>query len=102
MQSFSSESSLQSSKNLWSEAYRLSEAVLSVSAKSALTFYRAALSPHVGGGCRFEPSCSEYAIEAYEKFNFITATKLTAVRLSKCRPFGTFGFDPVPLKETQK
>lgn len=99
MQSFSNESSLQSSKSLWSEVSRLSEVTLKTSAKTALSIYRAVLSPHIGGGCRFEPSCSHYAIEAYEKFDFTTATKLTATRLAKCHPFGQFGFDPVPTNK---
>lgn len=103
MQRFSNESNLQSSKSLWSEVSRLSEVALRTSAKTVLSVYRTALSPHIGGGCRFEPSCSLYAIEAYEKFDFTTATKLTASRLSKCHPFGAFGFDPVPTnKEAQK
>ncbi len=99
MQSFSKEFNLHSSKSLWSEVSRLSGAVLSTGAKTALSVYRTVLSPHIGGGCRFEPSCSRYAIEAYEKFNFTTATKLTTVRLAKCHPFGPFGFDPVPTKK---
>ena len=49
--------------------------------------------------CRFTPTCSNYAIEAYEKYNFIKATTITIKRLFRCRPFGKFGYDPVPEKE---
>ncbi len=99
MQSFLDEYNFKISKTPWSEALRLCAPVLKTVAKTSLSFYRAVLSPHVGGACRFEPSCSLYAFEAFETHNFITATKLTAIRLSKCHPFGSFGFDPVPTSE---
>lgn len=46
--------------------------------------------------CRFTPTCSEYAIEAYEKHGFFYGTYLTIKRLLKCAPFGSYGYDPVP------
>lgn len=46
--------------------------------------------------CRHLPSCSDYALEAFEKFGVIKGTHLGLKRLIKCRPGGTFGFDPVP------
>lgn len=49
--------------------------------------------------CRFTPTCSNYAIEAFENFNFFTASKLTIKRILRCRPFGKIGYDPVPKKE---
>jgi len=60
--------------------------------------YRAFGTFHIGGGCRFEPSCSEYALCCYERFSFSKATALTVKRLASCRPFGRFGYDPVPEK----
>ncbi len=48
--------------------------------------------------CRFYPTCSNYAIEAYENYNFFKATKLMIKRLLKCRPFGKYGYDPLPKK----
>lgn len=77
----------------------LAQSVLSTVAKSALSFYRVALSPHIGGGCRFHPSCSQYAVEAFDQHSFFAATKLVSIRLSKCHPFGSYGFDPVPKAE---
>lgn len=49
-----------------------------------------------GGGCRFTPSCGEYARGAIEKYGIVKGTRLTVIRLSKCQPFSkSFGWDPV-------
>lgn len=58
--------------------------------------YQLLLSPFVGGACRFEPSCSEYAIAAFEQHGLVKGARLTVRRLSKCHPLGPHGFDPVP------
>jgi len=49
-----------------------------------------------GGGCRFSPTCSEYAKGAIEKHGIIKGTGLSLKRLSRCHPFGQAGYDPVP------
>lgn len=49
--------------------------------------------------CRFTPTCSNYAIECYRNFNFFKATILSIKRIFRCRPFGKYGFDPIPKKE---
>ncbi len=65
--------------------------------------YRSVFTAHFGSGvCRFEPSCSAYANEAFLKYPFFTAFKLSLTRLFKCRPGSTFGLDPVPLNEKTK
>jgi putative membrane protein insertion efficiency factor len=58
--------------------------------------YQHALAPLYRGSCRFTPSCSEYAIEAFEKHGFVRGLTLTVRRLSRCHPFGAHGVDPVP------
>lgn len=58
--------------------------------------YRTIGTTHLGGGCRFEPSCSEYALEAAKLHPPHKAVRLIAMRVSRCRPGGSFGYDPVP------
>ena len=58
--------------------------------------YRTLGTTHMGGACRFTPSCSEYAVEAIKTHSFLFAIYLISKRVLKCRPGGTFGFDPVP------
>lgn len=58
--------------------------------------YQVVLGPLMGGSCRFEPSCSNYGIEAFQRFGVIRGFYLTARRLLRCRPFGPHGYDPVP------
>lgn len=52
--------------------------------------------------CKYNPSCSNYAIGAYEKFNFFTASFLTFYRILRCNPFSKGGYDPVPLTRKEK
>ncbi len=58
--------------------------------------YQLTLSPWLGGGCRFTPSCSNYALEAYFKHSALRASELVVYRLCRCHPLGGHGFDPVP------
>lgn len=58
--------------------------------------YRATLSPLIGMNCRFQPTCSEYALEALERHGAIAGGWLAARRILRCHPFGRSGYDPVP------
>ncbi|MBW2241020.1 MAG: membrane protein insertion efficiency factor YidD [Deltaproteobacteria bacterium] len=58
--------------------------------------YQVALSPHLGGACRFAPSCSEYAIHALREHGPWRGSVLAVRRIGRCHPFHPGGFDPVP------
>lgn len=60
-----------------------------------LRCYQLILSPVLGSQCRFIPSCSAYAISAFEKHGFFKALLLTVRRLLRCHPFHPGGYDPV-------
>ncbi|MEO7243394.1 MAG: membrane protein insertion efficiency factor YidD [Variovorax sp.] len=58
--------------------------------------YRLLLSPWLGGACRFEPTCSVYAIEALDTHGAGRGSYLTLHRLARCQPWCAGGHDPVP------
>ncbi|SOE22334.1 hypothetical protein SAMN06298216_2778 [Spirosomataceae bacterium TFI 002] len=58
--------------------------------------YQAAISPWYAPSCRFNPTCSQYAVEALQKHGLIKGLYLTLNRLRKCHPWGGSGDDPVP------
>ncbi len=59
--------------------------------------YQVTLSPLFSGCCRFEPSCSNYMIEALQRHGVFKGLYLGIRRLLRCHPFGGSGYDPVPL-----
>ena len=62
----------------------------------AIRIYQKVLSPLTVSSCRFTPSCSSYAMQAFEAHGFLRGLILTLVRILKCHPFHPGGFDPVP------
>ena len=62
--------------------------------------YRLLLSPWLGSGCRFEPTCSAYAIDALQTHGAAQGSYLTMSRLMRCHPWCAGGQDPVPTKPT--
>ena len=60
--------------------------------------YRYFLSPWLGSACRFEPTCSAYALQALESHGAAAGTYLTLTRLVRCHPWCHGGHDPVPAR----
>ena len=60
-------------------------------------YQRMPLSSH--GMCRFYPTCSEYAKESINTYGSIKGSFMAIKRILRCNPFGSYGYDPVPLKE---
>ena len=59
-------------------------------------FYRLLLKPWIGNSCRFEPSCSAYALDALKRHGAAQGSLLTGARLLRCHPWCDGGIDPVP------
>lgn len=61
-----------------------------------IIFYQNYISGLFGQGkCKYKPTCSQYAVEAYSKFGFIKATFKTLWRILRCNPFSKGGYDPL-------
>ena len=68
-----------------------------------IRFYQKFISPlQRNPGCRFTPTCSAYAIEAFEKRGFFVGLALTVWRVLRCNPFSAGGYDPVPERKPRK
>lgn len=70
-------------------------------AQFPVKLYRWFLSPWLGRQCRFEPTCSAYALEAIEKHGTLRGYGLALRRVCRCHPFGAAGYDPVPEQGTR-
>ncbi|MBU1309290.1 membrane protein insertion efficiency factor YidD [Rheinheimera muenzenbergensis] len=64
--------------------------------------YQRLISPLLGQNCRFQPTCSHYAIAAIERFGVFKGCWLAAKRILKCHPLHAGGDDPVPEKHNEK
>jgi putative membrane protein insertion efficiency factor len=60
--------------------------------------YRLVLSPWLGSGCRFEPTCSQYALQALQTHGAAAGSYLTLARLGRCHPWCVGGLDAVPQR----
>ncbi|NBP70946.1 MAG: membrane protein insertion efficiency factor YidD [Cytophagia bacterium] len=63
-----------------------------------IRIYQATLSPLLGANCRHTPSCSQYTAEAIQEWGVIKGVVMGSKRISRCHPWGTSGYDPVPKK----
>lgn len=91
-----------SSRRIWIKLGHFLESAFKTFLLLFVGSYRTLGTTHLGGACRFEPSCSEYAVEAIHLHPPFRATRLILKRILKCRPGGEFGVDPVPPAMTGK
>lgn len=66
-----------------------------------IKLYQWLLSPLLGRNCRFEPTCSNYMIQAIEEWGPLKGIYLGLKRIVKCHPWGGHGPDPVPKKKSK-
>jgi putative membrane protein insertion efficiency factor len=64
-----------------------------------IKIYQFLISPIIGKNCRFNPTCSNYALEALKKHGLFLGMYYSLIRISKCHPWGGSGHDPVPSKK---
>ncbi|MEE0913274.1 MAG: membrane protein insertion efficiency factor YidD [Ruminococcus sp.] len=67
-----------------------------------IKFYQTSISPHTTPHCKYIPTCSQYGIEAIERFGALKGTALTIWRILRCNPFSKGGYDPVPEKKDKR
>ncbi|WP_420449436.1 membrane protein insertion efficiency factor YidD [Candidatus Palauibacter sp.] len=65
----------------------------------AIRAYQLVVSPWLPAACRYEPSCSAYAMAAVRRFGAVRGSWLGVRRLLRCQPLGSHGYDPVPTRE---
>ena len=64
-----------------------------------IRFYQVAISPWLGKNCRYQPTCSQYMLEALKVHGLYKGVFLGIKRILSCHPWGGSGYDPVPAKE---
>lgn len=67
-----------------------------------IKFYRKRISPNTPPSCKFTPTCSQYGLEAIERFGAFKGGFMTLWRILRCNPFSKGGYDPVPIKKNKK
>ena len=67
-----------------------------------IKFYRSAISPYTRAHCKYIPTCSQYGLEAIERFGALKGGALTLWRIMRCNPFSSGGYDPVPDKKLNR
>jgi putative membrane protein insertion efficiency factor len=70
--------------------------ILSLPLIALIRIYQWVLSPYIGPKCRYEPTCSHYALDALKKYGLFKGIWLAVKRVSRCHPWGGHGVDPVP------
>ena len=82
--------------SVWERVWRGVKSVLSFPFVLLIKFYQVCISPLKPASCRFTPTCSQYAIEAFRKYGPLKGFYLAAKRILRCHPWGGSGYDPVP------
>lgn len=82
--------------NLLKTTYNLIKKLLAYPAIFLVRFYQMVISPFFPSSCRYTPTCSQYTVEALQKFGIFKGGWLGIKRIFSCNPWGGHGHDPVP------
>ncbi len=64
-----------------------------------IRIYQLMISPMLGNNCRHNPTCSQYMIESIQEWGVLKGCLMGVLRLLRCHPWGTYGYDPVPKRK---
>jgi hypothetical protein len=79
-----------------SESYRKATIILAMPIRLLVRMYQILISPILPSTCRYMPTCSQYMLEALQKYGIFKGLWLGIKRISRCHPWGGSGYDPVP------
>jgi putative membrane protein insertion efficiency factor len=79
---------------------KLISGIIAIPFIAMIRLYQILLSPLLPSTCRFEPTCSSYAIQAIKEWGVFRGIVMATKRIISCRPGGKYGYDPVPKKES--
>ena len=82
--------------SVWANTRHIVKKVLSAPFIALIIFYQKCISPLKPPTCRFTPTCSQYALEAFRKYGPFKGFWLSLKRVLRCHPWGGSGYDPVP------
>jgi uncharacterized protein len=69
---------------------------------AVIALYRRWISPALGRHCRYEPTCSQYAMDAVARYGAVRGGVMALRRIGRCHPWAPGGFDPVPLERGER
>jgi putative membrane protein insertion efficiency factor len=75
---------------------RIPRTIITFVLTKLIRFYQLAISPLLPASCRYTPTCSQYSIEAIQKYGPIKGSYLAIRRILRCNPWGSHGHDPLP------
>lgn len=90
------------SLNFFKNLYCKSSKKIRLAFINLIKFYQKHISPKKPPVCRFVPTCSNYAIEAIERFGIIKGVAISVIRIARCNPLFKGGYDPVPEKKNKR
>ena len=89
------------SGEFWKRSRSIFKRICALPLIALVKFYQLCISPFTPPSCRFTPTCSEYAVQAFEEYGAFVGFFLAAYRVLRCNPLCRGGYDPVPQKRNK-